>query len=188
MGKIKRFSKAMWAESVKRLPYIAALLVILLLFGAVQSYRKTAEGVRIASGNSEIIKKQSEIIKQQGKDIKALSEQNNSLAKENAAHIDCIAKLFASYINNGGLVSGADLNNCQTILTKSGSTSQTTPATSSGASQQSSQTSSSPKSKPKKNPPKSNNVQKHNPKQVFGVPVCLPDPLSFIDNGLCVTD
>ena len=56
ISKIVRLSKALSKESLRRLPYVLAVLLIVGLFGIYQSYRKTSEAVRIARDNTSDIK------------------------------------------------------------------------------------------------------------------------------------
>lgn len=84
--RITRFSRAFWHESVKRLPYILAILLCLGLYGIWQSYRRTAEAVQLAKDNTMDIKRivegQSDLliaIKQVAEDNQLISEQKTNI-------------------------------------------------------------------------------------------------------------
>jgi cell division protein FtsB len=198
INKLIRLIKALWQETLKRVPYIIALLIIIGMAAGIQSYRKTAEGVKIAKDNSVTIKNQGKDLKQQADDIKTLTQQNknlsaqnNRLARANAAHIDCIARYFSMFAT----ARLEDLDKC--IITSTGT--QISPsiidrseASDDNKSSQN-QTSSQQTSQPGQNTGQNNSSTKpqekqHEPTRVFGVPVCIPDPLSFVSNGLCVTN
>lgn len=90
VNKTIRLGKAFWNESVKRLPYIIALLIIIGGVGALQSYRKTAESVRVGRDNSEQVK--SLTLR-----IKKLTEENRDLNKQTRNQSFCFVKAFATY-------------------------------------------------------------------------------------------
>lgn len=114
IDKSVRMIKALGEETIKRLPYIALLLLILTLFGGYQSYRKTAEGVEIAKDNSLIIKQLAEDNKRLSEQNKQLSEENRRLAAQNQAYIKCIADVFARYTRDFRPVIIEDLAKCKT--------------------------------------------------------------------------
>lgn len=119
INKAIRVITAFWQESLKRLPYIFVVLGVIFIYQFVQLNMQTAEGVRLAKktseGNQILLKKITGLSrdnKELSKQNKALSEQNNTLAEQNDRHIDCVAKLFATYTQNLKPVILTDLDVC----------------------------------------------------------------------------
>jgi hypothetical protein len=109
-------------ESVKRLPYVLLLLVILTVFQLVRLSTQTNQGVRIAQGNSldskNLLKKVASLSENNKTLIiqnKNLTEQNIEIANENARHLDCLAKLFAAYTQDLRPISLVDLDGCKVL-------------------------------------------------------------------------
>lgn len=125
---ISRKSKAVLLEAGRRIPYIVAVLLLLLFVQGARSYSKTAEGVTIGARNSIEIKKLQEKNTELLKQNKALSEQSLLQSKENSAHIDCIAEAFAEYTRTGGAVYFKDNDLTACILLKLSSTQSNTPS------------------------------------------------------------
>lgn len=121
--KVIRFTKAFTNESVRRLPYIILLLVVLSLVQFIRISNQTAESVRIATGNSIDNKSLLKKVAALSEDNKNLTKQNIQIAKESATHLDCVADLFARYTRDQSPVLKVDLMTC---FIKSG---EQTPAT-----------------------------------------------------------
>lgn len=107
-----RMLRAYWQETVKRLPYIASILLLLALIVGLQSYRKTSENVAISRANSEVQKVLLAKIGGLAADNKRLAQQANDIAGKNQQHIDCIAHLFARYTHNLRPITIQDLDTC----------------------------------------------------------------------------
>lgn len=113
-NKSVRMLKAFKSEAARRLPFIAGIFAVLLLVGAVQSYIRLGQTARNTEDIASKIKLQGDDIRLLTEQNKALAEQNNQLAQDNKQHIDCISRLFVSFINNQGTPNNADIANCQT--------------------------------------------------------------------------
>jgi cell division protein FtsB len=127
IDKVNRLSKALWLESLKRLPYIGFLLVVLILAQVYITGHQVAENVKISRENSAAnnillakISGLSEDNKKLSQDNKALSEQNNRLADQSNHYLDCIAQLFAKHTRDNLPIIIEDLNNCAVINAVSG--------------------------------------------------------------------
>jgi hypothetical protein len=167
-----RLIKALSNESVKRLPYIIIIGLILVFAQFVRLNNQTAEGVMVAKnnsiGNQLLLKKiaeQAVQIAELSKENKASSQKNTSISKENSAHIDCVAKLFAQYTRDLKPVDDVNLDNCFIVET-SQAVSQTTATPVKSAFQSSSTnpsvpvSSSSSHNTPTNSQPQSNNSQR----------------------------
>lgn len=123
--KVKRLSTALWMESVKRLPYIGLILILLLLYQGYQTAAKVSENVGISKKNSEdnmVLLREvaalSEANKKLSEDNKKLSEQSNELAAQSIRYQDCIARIFAKYTRDYKPVIIRDLEGCVTTNTE----------------------------------------------------------------------
>lgn len=117
--KLSRLLRALSNESVKRLPYIFFVLIVLSLVQFIRLSTQTAQGVQIAKDNSldskTLLKRVAELAqdnKQLSIQNKQLTEQNIQIAHENAQHLDCLADLFARYTRDGRPILTLDLNSC----------------------------------------------------------------------------
>jgi hypothetical protein len=117
--KVHRLLKALSNESIKRLPYIFFVLIVLSLIQFVRLSNQTAQGVQIAKDNSldsrSLLKKVADIAqdnKRLSLQNKQLTEQNIQIASDNAKHLDCLADLFAQYTRTGRPILQLDLNTC----------------------------------------------------------------------------
>lgn len=110
--KIIRLAKALSNESVKRLPYIILIGLILIFIQFVHLNNQTAQGVRIATSNSVDSKTLLKKVAALSEDNKKLTQQNLDIAKENTAHLDCVAKLFAKYTRDLKPLYDINLDNC----------------------------------------------------------------------------
>lgn len=110
--KIIRLTKALSNESVKRLPYIILVGLVLVLVQFVRLNNQTAQSVRVATSNSVDVKKLLKRVASLSEDNKRLTKQNLDIAKENTAHLNCVAQLFAQYTRNLKPIYDVDLNNC----------------------------------------------------------------------------
>lgn len=130
--------KAFGTESAKRIPYIVFVLLILLLVQGARSYSKTVEAVNLATKNSEKVR----ILTEQNTDLlkknKELNEQAVKISRENSAHIDCVAQLFARYTQVGIPVYLADNDLNQCIVRRLSNDTTNTPNTTSPQSKSSS--------------------------------------------------
>jgi hypothetical protein len=92
-NKLIRFGKALRYESVKRLPWIIVLLVLISGWAAWQSYSKTAEGVEIAKANTTDIKNilasQTDLLNA----IRQVTIDNNLTAKQQTDIIICMLQV-----------------------------------------------------------------------------------------------
>jgi hypothetical protein len=118
-NKVSRLLRALSNESVKRLPYIFFVLIVISLIQFVRLGNQTAQGVQIAKDNSldgkALLKKVADLAqdnKQLGLQNKKLAEQNIQIANDNAKHLDCLADLFAQYTRTGRPILQLDLNTC----------------------------------------------------------------------------
>jgi cell division protein FtsB len=118
MEKISRFIKALASESRKRIPYVFLVLAVVFLAQFVKLNYQTAQGVQIAKDNSADAKSLLKKVAALSADNKKLAEQNNRLATQNAAHIDCIASLFARYTRDHQPIVLYDLNTCTAIASR----------------------------------------------------------------------
>ncbi len=123
MDKLTRLFKALLIESRHRLPYIFLVIAIIFLGQFIKLTYKTAEGVQIAKDNSTASKTLLTKVADLSADNKKLAEQNNQLAHENAAHIDCIATLFARYTRDHEPITLIDINTCQALVGQAPTTS-----------------------------------------------------------------
>ncbi len=119
MSKTIRIGKALLTESLKRLPYVGFILIVIVLLQVYVTGGQVAENVRISRQNSDAnnvllakISGLSEDNKKLSQDNKALSEQNNSLADQSNRYLDCIAQLFAKYTRDYKPIIITDLNIC----------------------------------------------------------------------------
>lgn len=126
MNNMRRLLTALGNETVKRIPYIIALLVVFALAGAIQSYRKTAEAVQIAKQNTTALKVLAEQNKQLSLDNKKLGEDNHALADQSKAYIKCIADIFAKFTQDRKPVIIEDLEKCVTSSLDTPQSSQST--------------------------------------------------------------
>lgn len=110
--KIIRLLKALSNESVKRLPYIILVGLILIFIQFVHLNNKTAQSVRVATGNSIDTKTLLKRVAALSEDNKKLTQQNLDIAKQNAAHLDCVANLFAQYTRDQRPIYDIDLDKC----------------------------------------------------------------------------
>ncbi len=120
--KAKNLLIGLGRESIKRVPYMILVWVIISFVQLIGVSRQTAEGVRIAKDNSLDSKILLQKVADLGVDNKALSlqnkqllEQNVQLANQNAAHIDCLANLFARYTRDLTPIQSIDLSACVLI-------------------------------------------------------------------------
>lgn len=132
-NKVVRLSKALRNESIKRLPWIFLIFLVLLFAQFVRFNSQTAENTRIVRSNSTDTKTLLQRVADLSADNKRLTEQNLLLSKLTNDHVDCLAKLFARYTQDRQPVSYADLTTC-VILTRAASP--TASPSASGASRQ----------------------------------------------------
>lgn len=132
-AKVTRLLHALSNESVRRVPYVFLLLIILSLVQFTRLQIQTAHGVQIAKDNAVDAKtlltkvaSLSEDNKQLITQNKSLTEQNIQIANDNAKHLDCLADLFARYTRTGQAIYAIDLNSCMVITQKGASTPSTT--------------------------------------------------------------
>lgn len=107
-----RFLKALSNESVRRLPYVFLIFIILLFIQFIRFNHQTAENTRIGRNNSTDTKTLLLRVKSLSEDNRRLTQQNIDLAKENATHLDCITKLFVTFLNGGLKPSQVDAARC----------------------------------------------------------------------------
>lgn len=90
MNRAKRFSRALYIELLKRVPYILVVLAILGVIGFVQSYIRTAQAVEIAKQNTTDIKHlvagQTNLLNA----IRKVTNDNNATAKQQTDIIICM--------------------------------------------------------------------------------------------------
>lgn len=94
VGKVVRLSKALIAESIKRLPYVLFMLVVLWGISSYIQFHRTTQNIQATKELTQQVIKISEQNRQ-------LSEQNHALAveltqdaKDIQAHEDCLVNLF----------------------------------------------------------------------------------------------
>lgn len=114
-----RLINALWKETVKRIPYIFIILIVILISQFVRLNIQTAEGVRLAKNTAdnnqrllEKINELSESNKKLGEDNKLLTEQGNRLAEQSNRYLDCIAQVFAKYTRDYFPILDIELNSC----------------------------------------------------------------------------
>lgn len=103
-------SRAFLAETVKRLPFIVAVLAMLYM---VQFYRLSVQTANNGKVANEILQQVAKL----AEDNKKLAQQGRDINKSNQEHIDCMLGLFASYLNDiheRRTVGSVDLATCKT--------------------------------------------------------------------------
>lgn len=110
--KLVRLFKALTNESVKRLPYVLLVLLVLSVVQLVHISNQTAQNIDIATKNSVDNRNLLKQVAALSADNKRLAQQNNRLAKENTTHQDCAAQLFAQYTRDLRPVVMLDLTTC----------------------------------------------------------------------------
>lgn len=136
---------------------------------------------------------------------KNTAERNQAIAKVNGRHIDCIADLFATYTRDQKPIAQTDLDKCQITEAEAagivgnslfaGAVDFTMPLTSTAApapskitpSQNNNTIPPTPKSENPTQPTGNQQASAPEPRRLFGIPLCAPDPLSLIHDGACVT-
>ncbi len=112
INRTTRFARALWVESIKRIPYILVILVIIVLFQGYRTSSKVIENVeisrQIAESNQSLLKQVADL----SEDNKNLSTQSNTLAERSNRYQSCIANLFAKYTRDYLPVIIDDLENC----------------------------------------------------------------------------
>lgn len=132
-----------------------------------------------------------------GKTIRDISKENRQLNQQNLAYMRCLATVFATYTQNGIPVTIDNLDKC-TVRQVDGSVVPVTslPSASGGSSVTTKpaepiQPSATPPQTTIMTGPTTQPTQEPAPPEpvrVGPVPICLPDPLSLIKGGLCVTN
>lgn len=125
--KLHRLLRALSNESIKRLPYIFLVLIILSIIQFIRLSTQTAQGVQISKNNSldskTLLKRVADLAqdnKQLSIQNKQLTEQNIQIASDNAKHLDCLANLFANYTRTGRPILQLDLSTCMITQGSSG--------------------------------------------------------------------
>jgi hypothetical protein len=172
--KFARLSKAFRNETVRRLPYIVVLLIILSFIQFFHLNQQTAKSVRIATENSADSRALLKKVAALSEDNKKLTQQNIDLSQKNTDQIKCITKLFAL----GQRPLQVDVDTCfiqadgQTLSMPGQSASRQSSVSPAGGSGHSS----SSQSTPNNQNAQPNNVQpkQPDPQKVLGIPACLP--------------
>ncbi len=154
-SKIKRPLKALWIESIKRVPYILVVLVLIVLYQGYQTGARVVENVELSRQAAESNKALLEQVASLSEDNKNLSIQSNTLAERSNRYQSCIANLFAKYTIDYQPVIIEDLENCVTkamIIPPK----EETPTTQSPGSEQ-------PQPTPDNKKPKKGDLKKANP-------------------------
>lgn len=112
--KVVRLSKALTNETVKRLPWVALVFLVLLFVQFVRFNAQTAENTRIAKSNSVDSKVLLMQVAQLSEDNKRLTQQAIDLSKLNTEQQKCFFNIFVDSINLGTRPKRADVDNCTT--------------------------------------------------------------------------
>lgn len=133
--KIIRFTKALSNESVRRLPYIMLVLLVLLVVQSYSTSHQTAQNTKIVRQNSDSNKVLIQRIATLSEDNKRLTQQNIDLQKQTRDQVSCISNMFIDFVNSDKALSKADAANCSVSTQDSG---QPASPSSQGSTQQSS--------------------------------------------------
>lgn len=104
--KIIRTIRAYWSESLKRIPYVILIFLLIIIF---QNRGNTNANERSLQDTQTLISAGS----QRSKQIKELTAQNQRISKENQNYIKCIAQIFAQYTRNGKPITIENLDKCK---------------------------------------------------------------------------
>ena len=177
--RLPRPSAHTWAIIIKVVAAVGAIALFYLLF-SIQA-------------NTNMLAKQA----------KNTADVNQRIAKANGRHIDCIAGLFAQYTRDQKPIAKADLDKCQITeaeaagivgaglfsgavdFTPSSTSEAPVPAKNTRPNNNTNTPTNSNQNPP--NQPPTPTPKAPEPARVLGVPVCVPDPLSLINGGVCVT-
>lgn len=105
IDKTVRLIKAFAKESAKRLPYILAIFLLIIV---LQGYNNG----RITKGNSTDTKTLLNRVASLGEDNKRLTQQNIDLQRQTNNQLSCLSNLFIDFINSGRSVTKADAASC----------------------------------------------------------------------------
>lgn len=105
IDKTVRLVKAFAKESAKRLPYILAIFLLIIV---LQGYNNG----RITKGNSTDTKTLLNRVASLGEDNKKLTQQNIDLQRQTNNQLACLSNLFIDFINSGRAVTKADADSC----------------------------------------------------------------------------
>lgn len=110
--RIIRFVKALSNESVRRLPYIMFVLLVLLVIQSYNTSHETAQNTKVVRQNSDSNKVLIQRIATLSEDNKHLTQQNIDLQKQTRDQVSCITNLFIDFVNSDKSLSKADATNC----------------------------------------------------------------------------
>ncbi len=101
-------------ESLKRVPWVFLILVVLLIGQniAASNARSANQGILLQKIAS--LSKDNKKLSQDNKD---LSEQSVELANRSAKQVDCVKQLFVDYINTREYITTAEADSCTVIGT-----------------------------------------------------------------------
>lgn len=116
--RILKWSKALWLEAAKRLPYILLVFVVLWLVSAYTQFRKTTENIQATKNLTSRVVDLSQQNNDLSLQIKRLSAQNNALSRHNDVQQKCLFNLFVSFVNQAGVPTHADVDRCQAIASQ----------------------------------------------------------------------
>ena len=155
MKRVITFSKALWHETVKRLPYVGLILIVVILFQVFKTGAQVVENIEISKRNSESnmvvlarIAEISENNKSLSEDNKRLSEQSKALSEQSNRYQQCIAQLFAQYTRDYRPVVIEDLDTCSAYTMPVAQSNSTAPSTSQSTPQATPQSTSQPTPQP----------------------------------------
>ena len=118
--KIRRLGTALWQESIKRVPYVILVLIILLLFATYKNNQLAAQNAKSAADNAlaanNNAKSAKEILGKLNLDDSnsALSRQLTSFSDSNNQQTLIMCKLFLA-TNNASRLSEADIAQIEAI-------------------------------------------------------------------------
>lgn len=125
--KIGRLAKAFNNESVKRLPYIILVFLLLSVYQLVKVNSQTAQTAESAKQLLTKVAALSIDNKRLNEQNHALTKQNNDLSQKISNQVNCQLQLFAQFTRTYMPIQPSDLTSCVISLVKTPATAATSP-------------------------------------------------------------